>query len=68
MKSRGFLLEIGECVLEVAGETKPCERMEESLAGLRQAMYSDWRGGVFARVVKGGGITVGDSVVLTPAS
>ena len=61
-KTRGQTLRIGACILEVAGETKPCERMEEAAPGLRASMYPDWGGGVFATVVKGGTINVGDDV------
>lgn len=62
VKTRGKTLRIGDCILEIAGETKPCERMEEAAAGLRQSMYPDWGGGAFAMVVKGGTINVGDDV------
>jgi MOSC domain-containing protein YiiM len=67
-KTRGSRIHIGDCILEVMGETKPCERMEEALPGLRAEMYPEWRGGVFCTVVKGGAIRVGDEVVLQSAN
>jgi MOSC domain-containing protein YiiM len=61
-RSRGRLLSVGACRLRVLGETRPCERMEEALAGLQEAMRSDWAGGVFAEVLDDGRIVVGDEV------
>jgi MOSC domain-containing protein YiiM len=58
----GERLQIGDTVLEVTGETKPCHVMDATHMGLRQALTPDWRAGVTCKIVQNGTIRVGDVV------
>jgi len=60
--SRGRTLQVGACRIRIYGETKPCERMEEALPGLKAAMYDDWRGGAFGEVLNDATVRLGDPV------
>jgi len=62
--TRDRVLRLGDTArLLITGETKPCERLEDALPGLRAAMYPDWQGGAFAQVLSDGMIRAGDSAV-----
>ena len=59
---RDRVLRIGACRVRILGETRPCERMDEALPGLREAMKIDWGGGSFGEVLDDGRIAVGAEV------
>jgi MOSC domain-containing protein YiiM len=56
------VLRLGSCTVRIRGETRPCGRMDEAAMGLRERLEPEWRGGVYATVVEGGPIVVGDPV------
>jgi len=68
IKSTGKFLNIGELVLQITGETKPCQRMDESYPGLQKVLQPEWRGGVTCRVIKSGNINIGDPVNISEMS
>jgi MOSC domain-containing protein YiiM len=61
-RTRGRLLSVGECLLRIGGEVRPCERMDEAYRGLREAMAPRWGGGAWAEVIRGGEIRLNDPV------
>jgi MOSC domain-containing protein YiiM len=63
-QSRGKHLRIGTCLIRILGETTPCERMEEAQPGLRNALRTAWRAGVFGEIVEGGAVRISDAAEL----
>jgi MOSC domain-containing protein YiiM len=61
----GWDLQIGDAILTITGETRPCKRMDEAHPGLMKALQADWRAGVTCRVIRTGDVMVGCEVVLS---
>lgn len=58
----GRTLAIGDVRLEVLGETRPCELMDDAgRTGLMRALQSGRRGGVYGRILVGGELRTGDA-------
>ena len=62
--TRGRTLRIGPVTVRIYNETRPCERMDEAQPGLRAALGTHWRAGVYGEIVEGGVIRVGDAAEL----
>lgn len=62
IQSRGKILKVGNLRLQIEGETRGCERMDEACQGLRGALGKDWRGGAYGVVLNDCEVTVGDAV------
>lgn len=59
---RNRTLAIGNCHIRIWGETRPCERMDMALEGLKDALSPDWGAGAYGEVLNDGTINVGDAV------
>ena len=56
----GKQMRVGDCLLEILDETRPCGLMEKTQAGLRKALEPEGRGGVWGRILEGGLLKPGD--------
>jgi MOSC domain-containing protein YiiM len=61
------VLRLGDVRIEIRGETRPCERMDQAQQGLRRAMAAPWNGGAYGVILDDGAIRVGDRVELEDA-
>lgn len=58
--TRGQTLRVGAIRIRILGETRPCERMDEVVFGLRHALGAPWGGVAFGEVLDDGDVAVGD--------
>lgn len=59
-ESRGKLLRLGDAVIRIEGQTRPCEQMDDAFQGLRLALGPNWRSGAYGQIIEGGTIRPGD--------
>jgi MOSC domain-containing protein YiiM len=63
----GGTITLGDVAIEVLGETRPCELMDDDgRIGLMAALRPQRRGGVFGRIREGGELRVGMAVRVAP--
>ncbi len=60
--SCGRTLRVGNCRIEILGETKPCSFMDQQHAGLLDALKPHWGGGCYGKALDDGDIHAGDAV------
>lgn len=61
-------LRVGSVEVEVLGETRPCQLMDDVQVGLMDALRPRLRAGVYGRIVRGGPLRVGDAVEVFEAA
>ncbi len=62
--AKGACVRIGQCLIRIVSETRPCRLMDDQAEGLQDALDPDYRGGMYGRVLETGEIAVGDRVEL----
>ena len=60
----GTTIRLGEATIEIRGETKPCDVMEQAAAGLEEALMPEFRAGVWGVILEGGRVQPGDALVV----
>jgi len=65
--SIGKQLFVGGVRIEVVGETKPCQLMDDMALGLHDALRPECRGGVYGKVLEGGPLEPGMPVRVVEA-
>jgi MOSC domain-containing protein YiiM len=60
----GRQVRLGPVLLQIHGETDPCQMMDRVAPGLKDALTPDRRAGVFGAVIEGGTLRVGDPVIV----
>ena len=62
----GRRIRIGDCVVDVVAELRPCKLMEDVAPGLMRGLSPRGRGGAYGRILKSGRIEVGAPVEMLP--
>ena len=62
--TEGKYLKIADFLLKITGELVPCNRMDEQVLGLTDALKPNWRGGVTCQILKEGDLKERDTVTL----
>lgn len=58
----GCSIQLGTAHVEVLGEVTPCHFMDAAHEGLKDALASNWRGGVYARIIESGSVSTNDTI------